>query len=83
MSVAEVDGSGSALRASSPRVLFPIPPGYEGRTQDISFPYEVSGDDQRLILARIVRDETEEEGGLPDFILVQNFIEELEARVPR
>jgi len=81
IAVARVDGSGSAFVAESPRILFA--PGNDIELGDLAVPFEVTPDGERLIMARIVRDPTSEASGLPDFVLVQNFGEELKARVPR
>ena len=81
MAVARVDGSGSAFDAQSPEILFSIPNDIE--TADLGVPFDVTPDGRRLIMARIVRDASSEASGLPDFVLVQNFGEELRTRVPR
>jgi hypothetical protein len=42
--------------------------------------YDVSSDDQRFLMGREVRVSTT--GDTPEYILVQNFFEELKRRVP-
>jgi len=44
-------------------------------------PYDVFPDDQSFVMARIYRPEGEETVE-PELILVQNWLEELKARVP-
>ncbi|MDX1493379.1 MAG: protein kinase [Longimicrobiales bacterium] len=81
MVVAQVDGSGTAFVASSPRILFATPSDID--TGDLGLPYDVSPDGQRFMMAQVVRDAVTEASGLPDFVLVQNFAEILKERVPR
>jgi serine/threonine-protein kinase len=81
MVVARVDGSGAAFSAESPRILFPVTSDFE--TGDLSVPYDITPSGDRVMLARIVRNATSEAEGLPDFVLVNNFAEELKARVER
>ena len=44
-------------------------------------PYDVFLDDQSFVMARIYRPEGEETAE-PELVLVQNWLEELKARVP-
>jgi serine/threonine-protein kinase len=81
MVAARVNGSGSAFVAEAPQVLFPVTNDFE--TGDLFVPFDVSPDGRRFMMARIVRDETSEAEGLPDFVLVNNFAEELKVRVGR
>jgi len=44
--------------------------------------YDVSADDQRFLLSRSVQFGNDDDASRPELILVQNFFEELKARVP-
>ena len=80
MVVARVDGSGAAFAAESPQILFATPEDFD--LGDLGVPFDVSPDGQRLMMARVVRDETMAASGLPDFVLVNNFGQLLRERVP-
>jgi len=81
MSVAAVDGS-AGFRAGSPEALFEIPPDFEGSDGTVTVPYDVFLDDQSFVMARTYRPEGEE-AVEPELVLVQNWLEELKARVPK
>jgi len=78
LAVAAVDGSGSAFVAQGPAVLFPLPDDVV--TGDLSSAFDVSNDDQRFLMARILPSSEDEGDVRPEFVLVQNFDEELRAR---
>ncbi|MDX1647336.1 MAG: hypothetical protein R3304_09345, partial [Longimicrobiales bacterium] len=80
MAAAAVDGSGPALRVASPRVLFPFPDDVV--TGSLSAPFDVHPDGRRFLMARALRAESDEGATFPDFVLVQNFDQELRTRVP-
>jgi serine/threonine protein kinase len=54
---------------------------FEGSDGTVTVPYDVFPDDQSFVMARIYRPEGEETVE-PELILVQNWLEELKARVP-
>ena len=59
--------------------LFTIPPEFfTGPYQNF---YDIAPDDQRFLMGRRYAGEGDD-GGTPSFVLVQNFFEELKARVP-
>ena len=60
--------------------LFTIPLGYH--TNDVSTLMDITPDDQQFLMARAYQGDAQEEGAPSPFILVQNFFEELKARVP-
>ena len=60
--------------------LFTIPPDYLGGPVDNL--YDIAPDDQRFLMARAYQGDAQGEDGSSPFILVQNFFEELKARVP-
>ena len=66
-------------RVVGQETLFTIPAIYlVNPSQDF---YDVSSDDQRFLMARVYVG-AEEQGAEPSFVLVQNWLEEVKARVP-
>ncbi len=74
---AQVD-TDSGFRVGEKETLFTLPPGY--RTAQTNTLYGVTPDDQRFLMARAYQGESQENTG-PRFVLVNNFFEELKARV--
>ena len=74
---AQVD-TDSGFRVGEKETLFTLPPGY--RTSETNTLYGVAPDDQRFLMARAYQSESQENTG-PRFVLVNNFFEELRARV--
>ena len=71
-----------SFQVGATEVLFTIPPGY--RTSRATTLYDITPDDQRFLMARLYQGAAQEEAGPQmSLILVQNFVEELKARVPR
>ena len=71
-----------SFQVGATEVLFTIPPGY--RTSRATTLYDITPDDQRFLMARLYQGAAQEETGPQmSLILVQNFVEELKARVPR
>ena len=65
--------------------LFPIPAAFVGVPSPVATNYDITSDDERFLMARRYQGDAQEEGGAPEpprLILVQNFFEELKARVP-
>ena len=60
--------------------LFTIPPDYLGGPVDNL--YDITSDDQQFLMARVYQGDAQERAALSPFVLVQNFFEELKARVP-
>jgi serine/threonine-protein kinase len=83
MVAARVDGSGAAFRVAGSEILFPIPVGIDQRESAEGMPFDVTSDGQRFVMARAVSQLAEDGSALPTYILVQNFVEELKARVGR
>ena len=79
MVVAQIE-TASGFRVRERQMLFAIPRGYEGRSDDsfIVGLYDIASDDERFLMARPFQDAEEISNEL---ILVQNFFEELKARV--
>ena len=69
-------------RVLAQETLFTLPSGFrtQGDVGGNDF-YDVSSDGERFLMARSYTDDTEEESS-PAIILVENFFEELKARVP-
>jgi serine/threonine-protein kinase len=79
MMVVDVETSPS-FRAGAPRMLFEGDPDWA--SGDISgTTYDVAPDDQRFVMARAAG--SGEEAPKPVVVLVNNFVEELKARIPR
>jgi len=77
LNAVEVDtGQGFQIRGT--RQLFPRVPGLRGSPISSTW-YDVSPDGQRFL---VVRRMTDEGGTDPELILVQDFLEEVKARVP-
>ncbi len=74
MWVVEIDAT-DAFRFGSPNLLFDAPNGWVGSAQ-FAEPYDVSGDDERLILPVYATSDTGGATG-PRLVLVNNFTEEL------
>lgn len=68
------------FRAAAPEPLFEVTNEYQ--VVDISVPYDVDVNDERFVLARTVNIDGDGGEG-PQTMLVQNFFEVLERRVPR
>ena len=81
MSVSALDTS-SGFEAAAPETLFNIPADIEGRPLNTTFNYDVTSDDQNFVMARTNIAVEGEEATPPSVILVNNFFEELKARVP-
>ncbi|HUF75968.1 MAG TPA: hypothetical protein VMM35_06805, partial [Longimicrobiales bacterium] len=82
MMAADIE-AGTSFDFGTPRVLFPASPQWEaGNLNGVYF--AVHPDDQRFLIATrsIGGGESEGEGAPPPAILVNNFFEELKARVP-
>jgi Tol biopolymer transport system component len=77
MMVATVETE-DGLRVRERRVLFGLPPGFS--LSPLSTPYDVSPDDQRFIMVRTLSSGSVERAPL---ILVENWLQEVEARVGR
>lgn len=80
MMVVDVETT-TAFRAGTPRKLFDADPGWLFADLSGLF-YDVAPDDQRFVLATVAPAEGEEAVG-PGVVLVNNFFEELRARVPK
>ena len=84
-----VDGDGALVAAQvetdpsfqvgSKESLFTLPSGYVAGVGNY---IHIAPDDQRFLIARAYRGDAQEGGAPGRFILVQNFFEELKARVP-
>jgi len=75
----EFDVGSSGSPVGEKETLFTLPLGYSVSTVNTVF--GVAPGDQRFLMARIYRDETQERPDSP-FVLVNNFFEELKERVP-
>ena len=69
-------------RVLAQETLFTLPTGYrsQGENGGDDF-YDVSSDGERFLMVRAYTDDTEEESP-PAIIIVENFLEELKARMP-
>jgi hypothetical protein len=82
MMVADVE-AGTSFDSGTPRVLFPASPQWAtGNLNGVYF--AVHPDDERFLVATrsVGGAESQREGPPPPVILVNNFFEELKARVP-
>jgi eukaryotic-like serine/threonine-protein kinase len=82
MMVADVE-AGTSFDSGTPRVLFPASPQWAtGNLNGVYF--AVHPDDERFLVATssVGGAESQREGGPPPTVLVNNFFEELKARVP-
>ncbi len=70
--------SGTAFQAGAPAALFRLDAGIFLTPSEYYTPFDISSDDRRFILARQVR---AAETGVATFILVENWFEELKAKV--
>ena len=68
---------GPMLAVVERRVLFSVPDGIY--FANLSTSYDVTGDDQRFLMARIAGTGEEQDQG--ELILIQNFFEELRGRI--
>ena len=69
------------FQVGAKKVLFILPPEY--RTDDISHIFNITSDDQQFLMTRTyLGDAQEGADSRSPFVLVQNFFEELKARVP-
>ena len=68
------------FRAGPPELLFEVPSSFV--TVDVTFPYDVAPDGQRFVMISYDLG-NDEDGPAPRAILVENFSQELRARIPR
>ena len=81
LSVAVVGGT-DVFQAGSPEALFAIPADYQGSGAVTTVPYAVTPDDGGFVMARVYRPAGQEEEAL-QLGVVQNWLEDVKARVPR
>ncbi|NNF14587.1 MAG: serine/threonine-protein kinase [Gemmatimonadetes bacterium] len=81
MSAARVE-TGDTFEVLERSVLFPLPPTIQ--RSDIYIPYDVGLDGERqLLMARGFTGDGDEEGVAPPFVLVNNWLSELQRIMPR